>query len=165
MNAAALGRRLKGMSFAQVFTSPLQRARNTCRLAGFGAAAVEDRELVEWNYGAYEGMTTAEVRRQRPDWEIFRDGCPGGESVADLTARVDGVVARLRNLDGNLLLFSHGHFLRFFVARWLELDAASGRHFLLDAAALSIVGYESERRYPVVRLWNDCRAGPLVQPQ
>ena len=155
-NARALGQRLKGVSFTRVFTSPLQRAKRTCELAGFGAVAVEDRELVEWNYGAYEGMTTAEVRRQRPGWDLFRDGCPDGESVADIAARADRVVNRLRTFDGNVLLFSHGHFLRTLTARWLRLEAVAGRCLLLDAASLSILGYEHGREDPAIRLWNDC---------
>ena len=172
-NASRLGHRLRGVEFAHVFTSPLQRAMQTCALAGFAGAAA-DRDLVEWNYGDYEGKTTAEIHRQRPDWEIFRDGCPGGESVAQIAARADRVVARLRDPqtgtpDGRgghrsargvglrVLLFSHGHFLRVLAARWLGLDAAAGRYFMLTTAALSIVGYEHGPGDAVIRLWNDCR--------
>lgn len=153
-NARALGQRLKDLAFAQVFTSPLRRARDTCRLAGF-VSAVVDHELVEWNYGDYEGITTDEIRRQRPDWQLFRDGCPGGESVAEIAARADRVVARLQNLSENTLIFSHGHFLRVLTARWLGLDVAAGRFFLLDAASLSALGYEHGHRDPVIRLWNE----------
>lgn len=153
-NARSLSQRLKDLAFAHVFTSPLQRARDTGRLAGF-ASAVVDRELVEWNYGDYEGITTEEIRRQRPNWQLFRDGCPGGESVAEIGARADCVVARLRDLSENTLLFSHGHFLRVLTARWLGLEVAAGRFFMLDAAALSALGYEHERSDAVVRLWNE----------
>jgi probable phosphoglycerate mutase len=159
-NARALGRRIQVEPFAQVFCSPLQRARRTCELAGFAAAVAVDRDLVEWNYGAYEGLTTEEIRQRRPDWDLFRDGCPNGESVADIAARADRMVARLRSLDGNTLLFSHGHFLRVLTARWLGLVATCGRCFMLDAAALSILGYEHGKRDPVIRLWNDVSRSP-----
>ena len=153
-NARALGARLQGQTFAQVYCSPLRRAKRTCELAGFGAAAVEDRDLLEWNYGAYEGRTTAEIRQERPDWDLFRDGCPGGESVADIAARADRVVAKLGSFNGTVILFSHGHFLRVLTARWLGLEATAGRCFMLDAGALSILGYEHGRD-PVIRLWNE----------
>lgn len=155
-NARRLGERLKGLTFARVFTSPLQRAKRTSELAGFGTIASEDVDLVEWNYGDYEGKTTKEIGQQRPGWELFRDGCPGGESVEEIANRVDRVVARLRALESNLLLFSHGHFLSVFAARWLGLDVSAGRLFFLDTAALSIVGYHHGRNDPVLRLWNDC---------
>jgi len=156
-NARRLGERLKGLALAQVLTSPLQRARRTCELAGFGAAARPDPDLVEWNYGAYEGRTTADIRRERPDWRIFRDGCPGGESVADIGARADRVVGRLRALGADALLFSSSHFLRVLAARWLGVDASAGRYFLLGTATLSILGYEHDGTEPVIRLWNDAR--------
>ncbi len=155
-NACSLAQRLHGLEFAHVFTSPLQRAVQTCALAGF-AAAERDRDLVEWNYGDYESRTSKEIHAQRPDWDIFRDGCPGGESVAEIAARADRVVARVQALAGRVLVFSHGHFLRVLAARWLGLDAAGGRYFMLSTAALSIVGYEHGPRDPVIRLWNDCR--------
>jgi probable phosphoglycerate mutase len=159
-NASSLGQRLRGIEFARVFTSPLQRAVQTCALAGF-AGATTDGDLVEWNYGDYEGKTTAEIRRQQPGWQIFNDGCPGGESVAAVSARADRIVARLRDAQaatvGRVLIFSHGHFLRVLAARWLGLDAAAGRYFMLTTAALSIVGYEHGRSDAVLRLWNDCR--------
>jgi probable phosphoglycerate mutase len=154
-NARRLGERLLGHAFARVFTSPLQRARRTCELAGFGDVAVVDSDLVEWNYGAYEGKTTAEIRKERPDWDLFRDGCPGGESVADVGARADWVIARLRTVGGDVLIFSSGHFLRVLAARWCGLDAAGGRYFTLSTAALSILGYEHNLSEPVIRLWND----------
>jgi probable phosphoglycerate mutase len=156
-NARRLGDRLKGLSFAHVFTSPLQRARQTCELAGFGAAARVDPDPVEWNYGAYEGRRTADIRRERPDWEMFRDGCPGGEAVGEVSALAERVIARLRGLDGNALLFSSGHFLRVLGARWCGWEASAGRGFYLGTATLSAVGYEHDRAAPVVRLWNDGR--------
>jgi probable phosphoglycerate mutase len=155
-NARALGPRLEGVSFAKVLTSPLKRAKRTCELAGFGAAEVELPDLAEWNYGAYEGVTTKEIRSRRPDWELFRDGCPEGESPTEIAARADRVVARLRSISGNVLLFSHGHFLRVLSARWLGLDVSAGRCFMLDAAALCVLGYEHGLGDPVIRLWNEC---------
>ncbi|MGE5320403.1 MAG: histidine phosphatase family protein [Hyphomicrobiaceae bacterium] len=154
-NARRLGERLKGLAFARVLTSPLQRAARTCELAGFGAVAAADRDLVEWNYGAYEGKTSAEIHAGRPGWEVFRDGCPGGESVGQVAARADRVITRLRAANDNVLLFSHGHFLRVLTARWLGLDAAAGRCFFLGTAGLGMVGYEHGLDDPVVRLWND----------
>ena len=156
-NARALGERLKGLTFAHVFTSPLQRARRTCELAGFGAAAVVDPDLVEWNYGDYEGRTTADIRKERPDWQLFCDGCPGGESVTQVGARADRVLARLRPLEGDTLLFSSGHFLRVMAARWLMLEPGAGRYFYLGTATLSILGYEHGKADSVIRLWNDAR--------
>jgi broad specificity phosphatase PhoE len=156
-NAHRLGKRLKDQTFPHVFTSPLQRARRTCELAGFGASAIVDPDLVEWNYGAYEGRKTAEIRQERPDWELFRDGCPGGESPAQIGARADRVVARLRDLDSAVLLFSSGHFLRVLAARWCGLEVSCGRYLLLTVATLSILGYEHNRDEPVIRLWNDSR--------
>lgn len=156
-NAAGLRARLSGETFAKVWTSPLQRARRTCDLAGFGAVAEIDRDLVEWNYGDYEGLKTAEIHQQRPGWQLFRDGCPNGESPSEVGARADRVIERARAVDGNLLLFSSGHFLRVLAARWLGLDAAAGRCFLLSTAALSALSYEHNRSQPVIQLWNDTR--------
>ena len=157
-NARHLGDRLKGLTFARVFTSPLQRARRTCDLAGFGAVAEVDRDLVEWDYGQYEGRTSAEIRAERPDWMLFRDGCPGGESVAHVSARAGQVVSRLRAVPGDVLVFSSGHFIRVLAARWLGADElAPGRHFMLTTASLSAVGYEQNLSRPVIRLWNDDR--------
>jgi probable phosphoglycerate mutase len=152
-NARRLGQRLRGLAFSHVLTSPLQRARRTCELAGF--AAVVDPDLVEWNYGDYEGLTSAAIHAKRPNWELFRDGCPGGESVHAIGVRADRVVTRLRGLHGNVLVFSSGHFLRVLVARWCDLEAAAGRHFLLGTAALSVLSYEHDLTQPAVRLWND----------
>jgi len=155
--ARALGERLRGLTFARVFTSPLQRAARTCELAGFGAAAEIDSELVEWDYGQYEGRRTAEIHAERPDWQLFRDGCPGGESPDQIGARADRVVSRVRAVKGDVLLFSSGHFLRVLAARWLGLDPAGGRNFLLSTASLSALGYEHHRAEPAIRLWNETR--------
>lgn len=156
-NARNLGERLKGESFVKVFTSPLQRAKRTCDLAGFGARAEIENDLVEWNYGEYEGRTTADIRKARPDWFLFRDGCPGGESLDAVGARADRVLARLRGLNGDVLLFSHGHFLRVLGARWIGQPTADGRLLLLTTASLSVLGYEHHVGEPVLRLWNDDR--------
>jgi probable phosphoglycerate mutase len=157
-NARRLGERLKGLSFTRVFTSPLQRAFKTCELAGFGAAAEVDRDLLEWNYGAYEGRRTAEILAERPDWQLFRDGCPGGESPEQIGARADRVVSRLRTLQGDVLLFSSGHFLRVLAARWLGLEPGGGRYFLLSTASLGTLAYEHNNlSEPIIRLWNDTR--------
>ncbi len=155
-NARRLGDRLQGLTFARVYTSPLQRATRTCELAGFNSSATIDGDLVEWNYGTYDGKTTDEVHQQRPGWELFRDGCPDGESVVEVAARANRVIDRLRSGDGNVLLFSSSHFLRVLAACWLGLAPTAGRHFLLDTAALSIVGYHHGLDDPVMRLWNDC---------
>lgn len=157
--ALRLGKLLRGKSFARIVTSPLQRAKRTCELAGFGGMAAIDPDLVEWNYGEYEGVTTAEIRKRRPEWQLFRDGCPGGESVVDVGTRADRVIGRLRDLDADALLFSSGHFLRVLAARWLGLEASSGRFLLLSTSTLSILGYEHGRNEPVIRLWNDARPG------
>lgn len=154
-NARQLGERLRNMNFAKVFTSPLQRASKTCELAGYAAVAEVDRNLVEWNYGNYEGLRTAEIHGQRPDWELFRDGCPGGESPAQVSARADTVVRRAREINGNTLIFSSGHFLRMLATRWLGLEPFAGRLFVLSTASLSILGYENSLAQPAIKLWND----------
>ena len=156
-NARALGQRLNGLKFAKVFTSPMLRARRTCELAGFGSGAVVDRDLVEWDYGEYEGQRTSEIQAKRPDWQLFRDGCPGGESPEQVGARADRVLSRLRVIPGNLLLFSSGHFLRVLAARWLSLEPGGGRLFLLSTASLSALGYEHNLCEPVICLWDDTR--------
>ena len=156
-NARALGKRLKGLSFTEVLTSPLQRARRTCELAGFGNTAELDRDLIEWNYGQYEGRRTAEIHAERPDWQLFRDGCPGGESPEQVGTRADCVIRRVRAIPGNVLIFSSGHFLRVLAGRWLGLEPAAGRFFLLSTASLSAVGYEHNLTQPVIRLWDDTR--------
>jgi broad specificity phosphatase PhoE len=154
-NARSLGERLRGRKFARVFTSPLQRAVRTCELAGFSGAAEIDPDLVEWDYGEYEGRRTAEIHAERPGWLLFRDGCPGGEAPDQVGARADRVIARLRAVGGDALLFSSGHFLRVLTARWLGLDVAAGAYFVLGTASLSTLGYEHDRTDPAIRLWND----------
>ena len=154
-NARRLGERLRGLTFARVLTSPLQRAARTCELAGFGTVAEVDGDLLEWNYGDYEGRRTVEIHAERPDWQLFRDGCPGGESPEQVGARADRVVNRVRAIQGDVLLFSSGHFLRVFAARWLGLEPAGGRYFLLGTASLSALGYEHNLSEPVIRLWNE----------
>ncbi len=156
-NAQRLGQRLAGMTFAKVFTSPLQRARRTCELAGYSAAAQIDADLLEWDYGQYEGRTSADILATRPDWKLFRDGGPGGESPQQVAARADRVVQRVRDIHGDVLLFSSGHFLRELAARWLGLEPAGGKNFVLDTASLSALGYEHELASPVIRFWNDTR--------
>jgi probable phosphoglycerate mutase len=143
-------------AFALFLVSPLQRARETCELAGFGDRAVVEPDLVEWNYGAYEGLTPKQIHGQAPGWLIFRDGCPGGETPDQVGARVDRVIARARAVEGDVALFAHGHVLRVLAARWLGLPAGAGQHFLLDTGTLSVLGYY--RDIPAVRIWN----GPLV---
>jgi broad specificity phosphatase PhoE len=154
-NAAALGARLAGIAFARVYTSPLQRATRTCELAGFGAAAERDPDLVEWNYGDYEGLRTAEIVAARPGWDLFRDGCPNGETAADVGVRADRVIARLRAAGGDVLVFSSAHLLRVLAARWVGLPATGGRLLFLSTASLSELGYEHGRDEPVLRLWNE----------
>jgi probable phosphoglycerate mutase len=157
--AGLLGKRLSGLVFAKVLTSPLQRAARTAEIAGFGTVAEKDADLVEWNYGKYEGRVTADIRREAPDWQLFRDGCPGGESPAQISARADRVLNRVRAVNGNVLIFSSGHFLRVFVARFLGLEVGGGRFFTLSTASVSILGFENSVTQPVVRLWNEtCRA-------
>lgn len=157
VNAARLGERLQDLSFEHVLVSPLARTRRTCELAGFAAQAELVPDLVEWNYGDYEGRTTADIRSGCPGWQLFRDGCPGGESVAQVVARADRVVRRLRAIDDHVLVFSSGHFLRVLTARWLGLDAEAGQWFHLSTATLSALGYEHNLDEPVIRLWNDER--------
>jgi broad specificity phosphatase PhoE len=156
-NARQLGERLHGLAFAKVFTSPLQRAVRTCELAGFGKVAQIDRDLVEWDYGQYEGRRSAEILVENPNWQLFRDGCPGGEKPDQVGGRADRVVSRLRAVPGNVLLFSSGHFLRVLAARWLGLEPAAGRFFMLSTASLSALGYEHNLSQPVIRLWDDTR--------
>ena len=156
-NALRLGERLKGLTFARVFTSPLQRAACTCKLAGFGAVAEIDSDLLEWNYGQYEGLRSAEIYAQRPAWQLFRDGCPGGESPDQVGARADRVVDRVRAVDRDVLLFSSGHFLRVLAARWLGLVSEDGRYLLLSTASVSALGYEHNLSEPAILLWNDTR--------
>ena len=156
-NALRLGQRLAGSVFAKVFTSPLQRAFRTCELAGFGAVAEVDPDLVEWNYGDYEGLRTAEIHAVRPGWELFRDGSANGESPQDVGARADRVVSRVRAFKGDVLIFSSGHFLRVLAARWLGLEPFAGKFFMLDTASLSALSYEHDLSSPAIRFWNDTR--------
>ena len=155
--ARRLGERLVGIRFAKVLTSPMQRAARTCELAGFGAQAETDRDLLEWNYGEYEGLRSAEIHAKQPDWDLFRDGCPGGESPAEIGARADRIVRRVRGVQGNVLIFSSGHILRVLSARWLGLEAGGARYFLLSTASLSALSYEHNLSHPAVQLWNDTR--------
>src|SRR5438128_763551 len=164
VEARRLGERREGLTFAAVLTSPLQRAVRTCELAGFGSMAKVEPDLIEWNYGAYEGRTSADIHRERPDWQLFRDGCPGGESPDQIGARADRVVRRVRAIEGDTLLFSSGHFLRVFAARWLGLDPGAGRYFLLGTASLSVVGYEHDRSEPAIRLWDEMPREQRISP-
>lgn len=157
-NASRLRQRLAGLTFVKVFTSPLQRARRTCELAGFGPVAEIDNDLLEWNYGEYEGRRTSEIRAERPNWQLFRDGCPGGESPQQVAARADRAVCRLRAVEADVLLFSSGHFLRVLAVRWIGLElTTNARLFMLSTASLSAVGYEDSLERPVIRLWNETR--------
>jgi broad specificity phosphatase PhoE len=154
-NARRLGERLKGLEFARVFTSPLQRTKRTCELAGFGSRAEVERDLVEWNYGKYEGLSTPDIHATRPDWEMFRDGFPGGETFDQVAARADRLVERVKSIDGAVLLFSSGHFLRVLAARWLGLKPQGAQYFLLDTSSLSTLTYEHNKSHPVIGVWND----------
>ncbi len=153
--ARALGERLHGLIFAKVLTSPSQRAVRTCALAGFGATADTDPDLAEWDYGAYEGRRTAEILTERPDWQLFRDGAPGGEMLEQVAARADRVIARIRAVHGNVLVVSSAHISRVLAARWLGLPPLGGRYFFLGTASLSLLGYEHNMTEPIIRLWND----------
>ncbi len=154
-NARRLAERLNGIALRRVFTSPLRRAVRTCELAGFGSVAERDPDLVEWNYGEYEGRRTADILRERPDWQLFRDGCPGGESPQQVAARADRVVSRVRADAGNVLLFSSGHFLRVLATRWIGIEPINGRFLMLGTASLSALSYENSLSQPAIRLWND----------
>jgi broad specificity phosphatase PhoE len=153
--ARALAERLRGLVFAKVLTSPSQRAVRTCELTGFGAGAETAPDLAEWDYGDYEGRRTAEILAERPDWQLFRDGAPGGESPEQIGGRADRAIAHIRAVHGNVLVVSSAHISRVFAARWLGLPAAGGRYLVLDTASLSILGYEHNIGEPVIRLWND----------
>jgi broad specificity phosphatase PhoE len=139
-------------AFALVLCSPMRRARETCELAGFGDQAVIDSDLLEWDYGTYEGLTSEQIHARVPNWLIFRDGCPGGETPEQVSTRVDRVIARSRALGGDIVLFAHGHVLRALVARWIGLPVSGGQHFLLGPGTLSVLGYY--RGIPAVKLWN-----------
>jgi len=152
--ARQLAGRLQGLSFAAVWSSPSQRAFNTCVLAGFSGDAVRKDDLAEWDYGAYEGVTTKDILAQRPGWQLFRDGCPSGEMTSDVGARADRMVSELRAVAGNVLIFSSSHFLRVLAARWLGLPPEGGACFVLDTASISVLGYEHDLTEPVIRRWN-----------
>jgi broad specificity phosphatase PhoE len=139
-------------TFALVLTSPLERARETCELAGLSESAEIDSDLMEWNYGEYEGLTPKQIHAQAPGWMLFNDGCPGGENPEQVGARVDRVIARVRAVEGHVALFAHGHIFRVFAARWLGLPATAGCHFLLNTATLNILSYY--RGIPAVKRWN-----------
>ena len=156
-NARRLGERLGGLVISKIFTSPSQRAMRTCELAGFKSQAEVDPDLVEWNYGDYEGLRTAEIREKNPNWQLFRDGCPGGESPEQVGARADRVVSHLRGIAYDVLVFSSGHFLRVLTARWLGLEPSAGRFFMLKTASLSALSYENVLAQPVIQFWDDTR--------
>jgi broad specificity phosphatase PhoE len=161
--AAQLRGLLQAIRFTHVLTSPLQRARRTCELAGFGPVAQVEPDLHEWDYGDYEGRTTAEIRAQRPGWNAFQDGCPQGESVEQISDRADRVLARLRPMDGTIALFSHGQFLRALAVRWIGLPVREGQRFALDTASTSILGYEHHNGdIPAVSLWNAGSSGTFT---
>jgi broad specificity phosphatase PhoE len=143
---------LARLPIAQVLTSPLQRARETCELTGLGARAEIERDLMEWDYGEYEGLTTEQIQARAPGWLLFKDGCPGGESPEAIGARADRLIARARATDQNVAMFAHGHIFRVFVARWIGLPATEGSHFLLDTATMSVLGYY--KGIPAVKRWN-----------
>ncbi|MGC1451207.1 MAG: histidine phosphatase family protein [Candidatus Sulfotelmatobacter sp.] len=159
-NARSLRERLKGLTFAKVFTSPLQRAVRTCELAGFKDVAEIDPDLVEWDYGDYEGRRGNEIRAERPSWQLFRDGCPGGESPEQVSARANRIIDRVRAVAGNVLLFSSGHFIRVLAARWIGIEPTqNARSLMLSTASVSALGYENDLSRPVIRLWNDTSCG------
>jgi broad specificity phosphatase PhoE len=156
--ARQIGERLHQFSYAQVFTSPLQRASRTCVLAGFGDVAHADSDLVEWDYGSFEGKLTADIDKDRPGWELFRDGCPGGEMPQDVAQRADRFISRVLNADGDVLAFSSGHIIRMIAARWLGLPPAAGRFFYCRPASVGVLGFEHEcQDEPIIGLWNFVR--------
>ena len=156
-HARLLGERLKGKKFTRIFVSPLQRVRRTCELAGFGEHPQIVSDLTEWNYGDYEGRTTADVHRQRPQWNLYRDGAPNGESPEQVAARADAFIELVRPLAGDVAAFASGQIIRMIAARWLELTSLQARYFYTATASVSILGYEHDRNQPVILLWNDDR--------
>ena len=150
--AVHVGNALRSLQFALVLVSPLQRARQTCELAGLGAQASTRADLEEWNYGDYEGLTTQEIRARRPDWSLWRDGCPGGETASQVQLRVDRVIREARAVQGDVALFAHGHILRVLTARWLDLEPAAGRLFVLSTGTVSTLSYERDQS--VILQWN-----------
>jgi probable phosphoglycerate mutase len=158
--ARKIGQRLRQIQFTRVMTSPRQRARQTCELAGLISTAEIEPDLAEWDYGDYEGKTSAQILAARPDWNLFGDGCPRGEMPAQVSDRADRLIARLSALKGNIALFSHGHFGRVLAARWIGSPVGAAQHFLLDTASLNILGYEHNlTKSPVIALWNSGSAG------
>jgi len=156
-DARLIGRRLAHLKFTQVITSPLKRAHRTCELAGFPQAEVEP-DLLEWDYGAFEGLKTAEIRAKAPDWDLFRDGAPSGEAPGDIAARADRVVARLKKATGNALVFAHGHYLRVLAARWCGAEVPFARHLLLGTSSISVLWFDHNKLdEPAIMLWNDDR--------
>jgi broad specificity phosphatase PhoE len=154
--ARRLQSRLASVTFARVFSSPLERAMRTCELSGYGSVAEVDRDLIEWNYGDYEGRKRPEILAERPGWLIFRDGCTNGESPEDIRIRADRALSRIRQVEGDVLVFSSGHFLRVLMARWLGLEPSAGRYFKLGTAALSVLGYDHNKyTEPVLRVLNE----------
>ena len=153
--AAWLVERLPPRAFDAVLTSPSQRARRTCELAGFGSRAEIDDDIAEWDYGQYEGVTTPDIHKQHPGWNLFRDGCPDGETGADVALRADAVIEKIRDIAGDVLIFSSSHFLRVLAARWLGLGPEAGLFFVLDTTSISILGYEHNLDEPVIRSWNE----------
>ena len=155
-NARGLATRLEGLKFVKVFSSPLQRAVRTCELAGFKSVAAIDPDLVEWDYGEYEGRRSVDILKERPDWNLFRDGAPGGESPEQVAARADRVLDGVRPIEGDVLLFSSGHFIRVLASRWIRVEPmVNSRRFMLTTASLSALGYEESLSRPVIRFWND----------
>lgn len=148
---------LQGLSFAKVFTSPLQRARRTGELAGFGESAKIDPDLLEWDYGAYEGRRTSDIRAERPGWRLFEDGCPGGETLVEVSMRADRIITRVRALEGDVLVFAHRDILRILIARWIALPALEARRLHLETASLSVLGYDHDLDEPVIRQLNEAR--------
>jgi probable phosphoglycerate mutase len=161
--ARALAPYLHGLGLECVLSSPLQRARRTCELAGLGEQMETDADLREWEYGAYEGRTSAEIHLEAPGWLVFRDGCPGGESPQQLGERVDRVIARVRHLGGPVALFAHGHVLRVLVARWIGLTPDQGSHFLLDTSTISVLAHYGN--LPALKYWNAPLLGPVHPPE
>ena len=159
-DARELAERLRGVSFSRVFTSPLTRARRTCELADLNKVAEVEPDMAEWDYGDYEGQRAGDIRKGRPDWNIFRDGGPRGESPAQISERADRLIAKLRTFDGDIAIFTHGHFGRVLAVRWIGLGIEQAQHFLLSTASLSILGYgHNLADEPAIILWNAVSVG------
>ncbi len=154
-NARLLASRLGGLTFSHVFTSPLQRARKTCELAGFGSAAEIDPDLLEWNYGELEGRFSPDIHRERPTWNLFTDGAPGGESPQDVASRADHFIARVRQITGDVIAFASGHITRVIAARWISLPPDGAGKLLCSTASIGILSYEHDLKHPAIQLWND----------